>query len=84
MNGSLGTSSAGATGTSAPDLRVVSHGATPEEVAAVTAVLTAALEELAEQLAVESAPRTSAWARRQRALRVPLVPGPGAWRAFSG
>lgn len=66
------------------DLRIVSKGASPEEIAAVTAVLRGALDELAEELAVESGPRVSAWQRSQRAMRSTLHPGAGAWRSFSG
>ncbi len=64
---------------SAPDLRVVSKGATAAEVAAVTAVLTAALDELAAQGATEE-PAITAWQRSQRPMRAPIHPAPGAWR----
>ena len=58
-------------------LRLVRGDATPEEVAAVMAVLSAVSAE-----APEPAPRhTSQWASRERAVRRPLSPGPGAWRA---
>ena len=58
-------------------LRLVRGAATPEEVAAVMAVLSAVSAE-----APEPAPRhTSQWASRERAVRRPLSPGPGAWRA---
>lgn len=73
--------SSAATGT---DLRIVSKGATTEEVAAVTAVLQAALDELAANLDAEARPVVSAWQRSQRGVRGPLRPGPGAWRSFSG
>jgi len=66
-----------------PDLRIVSKGATAEEIAAVTAVLQGALDELAAHLDA-APPVVSAWQRSQRGLRVPLRPGPGAWRGFSG
>lgn len=66
-------------------IRFVTRGVTPEEIAAVTAVLTAAA---AEQAAAASDARPAAvpdaWARSQRQLRTPLAPGPGAWRSFSG
>lgn len=58
-------------------LRLVRGDATPEEVAALLAVLStaAAGEE-------EPAPRhTSQWASPARRVRRPLTPGPGAWRA---
>jgi hypothetical protein len=60
-----------------PPLRLVRGGATPEEVAAVLAVLSAVSAE-----APEPAPRhTSQWSSPERALRRRLTPGPGAWRA---
>jgi hypothetical protein len=71
------------TGARPTDIRVVSAGATPEEVAAVTVVLTQALAELADELGAETGPRVSAWQRSQRQMRTPLTPGPGAWRGFS-
>jgi hypothetical protein len=64
--------------------RVVRGNPTPEELAAVTAVLSAAVEELADDNARVSVTETSAWSRSQRSLRGPLVPGNGAWRGFSG
>jgi hypothetical protein len=58
-------------------LRLVRGDATPEEVAAVMAVLSAV-----SAGAPEPAPRhTSQWSSPERALRRPLSPGPGAWRA---
>jgi hypothetical protein len=68
----------------APDLRIVSTGADAEEVAAVSAVLTAALQQLAADLEVSGGPRVSAWQRSTRSVRGTLSPGPGAWRSFSG
>ncbi|MBC7591349.1 MAG: acyl-CoA carboxylase subunit epsilon [Salinibacterium sp.] len=64
------------------DLRIVSTGVSAEEIAAVTAVLQGALDELADDLAVRGEARVSAWQRSQRSVRRPLVPG--AWRSFSG
>ena len=66
------------------ELRIVSPAATIEEIAAVTAVLQAALGELADDMAVEGDARASAWQRRQRSVRTTLTAGPGAWRNFSG
>ena len=68
----------------APGLRIVGGNPTPAELAAVTAVLTAVLDELSsehEKLA-ESGP--DAWQRSQRPIRTQLTPGRGAWRSFSG
>ena len=61
-----------------PDIRIVGGNPDAEEIAALTAVLTAALDELAgEQRRAQSSGPT-AWQRSQRAVRTPLVPG--AWR----
>ena len=58
-------------------LRLVRGDATPEEIAAVLAVLSSVSEG-----AAEPAPRhTSQWNSRERAVRRPLSPGLGAWRA---
>jgi hypothetical protein len=59
-----------------PVLRVIRGDATPEEIAAVVAVL------LARPAVDEPSPRRapSAWADRSRLLRRPLFPGPDAWR----
>ena len=63
--------------TQTPPLRLVRGDATPEEVAAVVAVLSAA-----SLGAPQPTPRhtSSRWSSPGRALR-PLSPGPGAWRA---
>lgn len=66
------------------DLRIVTSGVTAEEISAVTAVVQASLEELAEGLAVDATPRVSAWQRSQRSVRHTLVPGAGRWRDFVG
>jgi hypothetical protein len=61
-----------------PPLRLVRGDASPEEVAALLAVLSAA----SAGGDAEPAPRhTSRWASRERAVRRPLSPGAGAWRA---
>jgi hypothetical protein len=59
-----------------PVLRVIRGDATPEEIAAVVAVL------LSRPAPRAGAPpsRPSAWSDRSRLLRRPLFPGPGAWR----
>ena len=62
----------------AAEIRLASRRVTAEDAAAVTAVLSAALEELAgEQRRAQSA-GPSAWQRSQRTVRTPLVRG--AWR----
>jgi Acyl-CoA carboxylase epsilon subunit len=63
-----------------PFLRVVRGDATPEEIAALVAVLTARAR--AAEAARPTPPRRrSAWADPARRLRRPLPHGPGAWRA---
>jgi hypothetical protein len=57
-------------------LRVIRGNATPEEVAALVAVVMAASGG-DERVA---APKRSAWTERSRQLRAPLFPGAGAWR----
>ena len=62
-----------------PFLQVVRGDATPEEIAALVAVLTA--RAAAAGAAGPPARRPSEWARRARLVRRPVAPGPGAWRA---
>jgi Acyl-CoA carboxylase epsilon subunit len=59
-----------------PVLRVVHGDATPEEIAAVVAVL------LSRPAPGAPPPRPAppAWSDRSRLLRRPLFPGPDAWR----
>ncbi|WP_348786804.1 acyl-CoA carboxylase epsilon subunit [Leifsonia sp. NPDC080035] len=66
-------------------IRFVTRGVTPEEIAAVTAVLTAAAAEQAAA-ARDARPQVGpdAWERSRRQLRTPIHPGPGMWRSFSG
>ena len=59
-----------------PALRVVRGDATPEEIAALVAVLLAR----SGGDEVPPVPARSAWADRSSQLRRPLRPGPGAWR----
>ncbi|WP_051217989.1 acyl-CoA carboxylase subunit epsilon [Nocardioides insulae] len=61
---------------STPVLRVVNPDATPEEVAALVAVFSAL-----GPAAPEAPKRRSLWASPGHRVRVPLHPGPGAWRA---
>ena len=60
---------------------IVAGDPTPAEVAAVTAVLGAALEELASDRERNAASGPSAWQRSQRAIRTPIVRGHDTWRA---
>ena len=60
-----------------PVLRVIRGDATPEEIAAVVAVL---LSRAAADAPSPARPAPSAWADRSRLLRRPVHPGPDAWR----
>ncbi|SEG90776.1 Acyl-CoA carboxylase epsilon subunit [Thermomonospora echinospora] len=62
-----------------PFLQVVRGDATPEEIAALVAVLSARAA-AASAAAGGGTRRTSAWADRSRMVRTPLPHGPGAWR----
>lgn len=59
-----------------PRLRLVRGAASPEELAALVAVLSAAAED-----PEPAGPAPSQWCARDRGLRRALVPGRGAWRA---
>ena len=63
---------------------VLSGNPTATELAAVTAVLSQAIDELALDDAHTEPKRTSAWARSQRPIRRPLERGIDTWRGFSG
>ncbi|HEV7567585.1 MAG TPA: acyl-CoA carboxylase epsilon subunit [Microbacteriaceae bacterium] len=56
---------------------------TPEEVAAVSAVVVSAAGEQASALDDSEHRGQDAWQKSQRTLRAPLVPGVGAWRGFT-
>ena len=60
-----------------PLLRVVRGDASPQEIAALIAVLLAARPADAD---VAPEPARSAWSDRSALLRRPVHPGPGAWR----
>jgi hypothetical protein len=64
---------------SGPVLRVIRGDATPEEIAAVVAVLLAR-SAASDAPPSPARPAPSAWADRSRLLRRPVRPGPGAWR----
>ena len=66
------------------DLRIIAGNPDAEELAAVTAVVSAVLEELAENNERSAARYPDAWQRSQRVLRSGVHAGPGAWRGFSG
>jgi hypothetical protein len=62
---------------------VVAGDPTPAELAAVTAVVGAVLEEIATDNARDQAPDVSAWQRSARAIRTPITRGVDTWRGFS-
>ena len=63
----------------APLLRVVNADATPEEIAALVAVLSAL-----GSTTPDAAPRrTPEWSQPARRMRTPLAHGHGGWRASS-
>ena len=73
--------SPGTPGAARPFLRVVRGDATPEEVAALVATLTAiaaARSRAAEE--AKPAPVPAQWNAPARRLRASLHPAPGAWR----
>jgi hypothetical protein len=61
----------------AVDIRFLQGNPDAGEIAAITAVLSAALDELAGEARRRQSAAPSAWARTQRAVRHPLVRG--AW-----
>jgi hypothetical protein len=63
------------------DLRILRGNPTDDELAAVSAVLTAALDELAGEHRRRQQSGPSAWQRSQRGVRAPLVPG--SWTSFA-
>jgi hypothetical protein len=68
----------------ATSIQIVAGNPSAVEIAAVTAVLTGVLEELAGTANTETAPPPSAWSRAQRPIRQPIFPAAGRWRSFSG
>ncbi len=62
------------------DIRVIGGSPDNEEIAAVTAVLSATLEELANDHGRRQRLTPTAWDRSQRSVRTPLAPG--AWKTF--
>jgi hypothetical protein len=63
-----------------PALRVVRGDATPEEIAALVAVLLARSGRGGGPARRAAQPAPGTWSDRSRLLRRPLHPGPGAWR----
>jgi len=65
------------------NVRILRGAATQEEIAAVTAVLSAALVEEASRAEAVSSEYPSAWEQSRRTMRSPLTAGAGQWRNFS-
>ena len=65
---------------SGDDIRITGGHPSDEEIAALTAVLTVALDELAGDHRRRQRLVPSAWERSQRAVRTPLTPG--TWQTF--
>ena len=64
----------------AHDIRITGGRPSDEEIAAVTAVVSAALEELASESGRRQRVTATAWERGQRSVRTPLTPG--TWGTF--
>jgi len=64
----------------AVDLVISTPRLSATEIAAVTAVVTAAVHEQASDEAQQTEPVRSAWEVSLRQMRTPLTPGPGAWQ----
>jgi hypothetical protein len=64
----------------APLFRVVHGNPSAEETAALAVVLAAKLAAGPPRARARGRGPASGWADRARALRTPLVPGPGSWR----
>lgn len=61
-------------------LKVVSGNPSPEELATVIAVLSAATAEAQTQTAGRERRLASTWSRNASMLRSEIVPGPGQWK----
>lgn len=64
------------------DIEVISGNPTPEELAAVVAVLEGMTQELEGTRARAAARAASAWRLSQRPIRTPIVPKVTRWRSF--
>ncbi len=66
------------------DFTVLSGKPSATELAAVTAVLSAAIADARTPSESTREPQRTAWQRAQRPVRVPLSRGVGTWRSFAG
>lgn len=64
-----------------PALRIVRGDATPEEIAVVTALVTAVASAAPAEPA--SRIRRGGWNDPSRLHRAPLLPGPNGWRSYA-
>jgi hypothetical protein len=67
----------------ADDIHVVSGNPTPDELAAIVAVLEGMAQEVEGRRARIAARAASAWRLSQRPIRTPILPGVTRWRSFS-
>jgi hypothetical protein len=67
-------------GADSSDIRITGGHPSDEDIAALTAVLTVALDELAGDHRRRQRLTPSAWERSQRGVRTPLIPG--TWKTF--
>ena len=66
----------------APELTILGGNPSPEEIAALTPVLTIALDEVASEQRRRGDGQNSGWHRSQRAIRTPLTRG--TWASSGG
>lgn len=66
------------------EIVVVAGSPSDAEIAATTAVVSGAIEELVAADEPEPFVHRSAWQLSQRGLRSQITPGPGRWRGFAG
>jgi hypothetical protein len=78
------TASNSPTDDAAHSFSVVGGNPSASEIAAVTAVVTNVLDELAAERGRRATVDVSAWQRSARPVREPIVRGLDAWRGFSG
>lgn len=65
------------------DINVISGNPTPDELAAVVAVIEGMVQELEGPRARTAARGPSAWESSQRPIRTPIASGSTRWRSFS-
>lgn len=63
---------------------ILAGNPTTEDLAAVTAVLIAMVEEVHSTQAEETRVAANAWQRSQRPIRETIIPAADAWRGFTG